>query len=770
MMTSAGLLPVAILLAPLVVAALLLFAGKYLKYGDWLATGVMGLCFLGACVTYVEVVGRHDDLTTSFKPHLSIPFMQGEGGEHEIPNYSPAAAQERVGPALSWIQIGEGKQATGFHLGLYLDPLGSIMLIIVTCLATLVMVFTTWYLHSDPLYRRFWWSFSFFCFAMIGVVLSGNLLMTFVFWELVGLGSYLLIGFWNHKPTAADDPDYQAMKAPHATGIIESKLSPADAQLKAFVMNRIGDAGFILGLSLFAWAVWSWAAKTGNAATDLLSWHTLFQAVADGAFNDLSLLGISGNNLLTLAGVGVFLGAMGKSAQFPLHTWLPDAMQGPTTASAIIHAATMVAAGVFLVARIHPVLTPDALAVVGLVGAITCFVAATIACVQWDLKAVLAYSTISQLGYMMLGLGAGLVVGGYAASVAHLFIHAIFKCLLFLCAAAIIHACDGNQDLGRLGGLRRKMPFTALASGIAVLAITGYPLFGAFYSKDGILAAVAISAEHHAAGSTGILWAINWLPFALGTISAVLTAYYMTRWWLRIFMGPVHDPVATATAHDPWPRCLIVFAILAVGCFQFSWTHQILPWATYAWVDAVIVAKAYGLHAKEAIDAVTPLVSLDGPTVHHFHQQHNITAVVTIVTGSCGTALAVLLFWWHPHRKRDFASELREIRPFYWWWLATAKLWYLEYIYDAVFVRGLGKGLGRLLALADLGSRRRLETLDDDPENHSASFPSLDGAMDLSGQVASRFGRVAAWFQDGRITSAIAWTVIAVMLILLLVI
>lgn len=765
-MTSAGLLPVAILLAPLAVAALLLFFGKRLKHGDWLATGVMALCFLGSCITYYEVVGKHDDLLTSFKPALSIPFVAGEGSDAEIPSYSPAAAQERVGPALPWIAMGD----TGFSLGLYLDPLGSIMLIIVTCLATLVMVFTTWYLHGDPLYRRFWWSFSFFCFAMIGVVLSGNLLMTFIFWELVGLGSYLLIGFWYHKPAAADDPDYQAMKARHATGIIEAKLSPADAQLKAFVMNRIGDAGFIIGLSLFAWATWHWAAKTGHAASDLLSWHTLFQAVADGAFNDLSLLGFSGTSLLTIAGAGVFLGAMGKSAQFPLHTWLPDAMQGPTTASAIIHAATMVAAGVFLVARIHPVLTPDALAVVGLVGAITCFVAATIACVQWDLKAVLAYSTISQLGYMMLGLGAGIAVGGYAASIAHLYVHAIFKCLLFLCAAAVIHACDGNQDLGRLGGLRKKMPFTAIASGIAVLAIAGYPLFGSYYSKDGILAAVAMSAEHHAAGCTGVIWAVKWLPFVLGMVSSVLTAYYMTRWWLRIFMGPLRDPAATAHAHDPWPRCLVVMAILVVGCFQFSWTHQILPWATYAWLDGVIVAKAYGLHAAEAMNATTPLAALDGPTVHHFHLYHDITAVIIIITGCCGTAVAVLLFWWSAWRQLHLASSLRRRNVFSWLWDATAKLWYLEYLYDALFVRGLGKGLGRLLAATDLGTRQRLESLDAETPPCPFGRPSLDGAIDLSGRIASGFSRIAACFQDGRITTTIAWTAVAVMVILLLVI
>jgi hypothetical protein len=210
-------------------------------------------------------------------------------------------------------------------------------------------------------------------------------------------------------------------------------------------------------------------------------------------------------------------------------------------------------------------------------------------------------------------------------------------------------------------------------------------------------------------------------------------------------------------------------AILVVGCFQFSWTHQILPWATYAWVDGVIVAKAYGLHVKEAIAAATPLVALDGPTVHRFHLFHNLTAVVIIVTGCCGTALAVLLFWWYPHQQRKVARSLRQHPWFHWWWTFTAKLWYLEHLYDAVFVRFLGKGLGRLLAVADLGSRRRLESLDGEAPGCPVGVPSLDGAIDATGRIAGGFGRIAAWFQDGRITTTIAWTAVAVMLLLLLV-
>ena len=314
-----------------------------------------------------------------------------------------------AGLSFPWLSFpGTG---IGLSLGVRLDRLSVPMLLVVQGLSLGVLVFSRWYLKGDRFYGRYFASFSFFVFAMTGVVLAPGLLQAFVCWELVGLGSYLLIGYWHDKPVVSKDPRYQAAKPFFATGVIESKLSPSNAQFKAFVVNRVGDFGFLSGLALIAWVVSSWSGFRGG---DPLSWDILFPAAGAGAFYQASFLGLSGPGLLTLAGLLVFLGAMGKSAQFPFHIWLPDAMQGPTTASAIIHAATMVAAGVFLTARIYPVLTPDALTTIEWVGAFTAFFAATIACVQWDYKAVLAYSTVSQLGYMMLGLGAGAEAGATA--------------------------------------------------------------------------------------------------------------------------------------------------------------------------------------------------------------------------------------------------------------------------------------------------------------------------------------------------------------------
>src|SRR6185436_8078154 len=240
----------------------------------------------------------------------------------------------------------------------------------------------------------------------------------------------------------------------------------------------------------------------------MLDFDVLYEAKARGIFENMTLFGLSGTALLTIAGMFTFMGAMGKSAQFPLHTWLPDAMQGPTTGSSIIHAETMVAAGVYMVARIHPLLTDGSLFFVAMIGGITAFLAATMAMVQWDIKAVLAYSTISQLGYMMIGLGSG----DYTSGVAHLFTHAIFKCMLFLCAGSVIHACHHLQDMNRMGGLRRKMPITFITMLTGTIAISGVPLFSAFYSKDAILAASLARAME--------MGGLHWLPVTLGFITA----------------------------------------------------------------------------------------------------------------------------------------------------------------------------------------------------------------------------------------------------------
>src|ERR1043165_5209953 len=411
-------LPAGILFVPLLGFVVILFFGKWLdKIADKIAIAAMGFSFL---------------LSLCLFSHAA---PQGPGLQ-AIPAVSH----------FSWIII----NGVDLQMGFLVDQLSAFFCCVVTGLATLVLVYSIFYMHADTMYRRYFGFMCFFCFAMLGIVLSNNLLMTYVFWELVGLGSYFLIGFWFYKPVVGKDHHYQELKAPYATGIDERYLSPAHAQKKGFVMNRIGDFGFAIGIGLFVSTMIAVGIKDGP-----LNFNVLYAARDSKVFENITLLGCSGNTLLTLAGIFTFMGAMGKSAQFPLHTWLPDAMQGPTTGSSIIHAATMVAAGVYMVARIHPLLTPGSLFFVALIGGLTAFLAATMALVQWDIKAVLAYSTISQLGYMMLGLGGN----AYTAGVAHLFTHAIFKCMLFLCAGSVIHACHHLQDMNRVGGLKEKMPW-----------------------------------------------------------------------------------------------------------------------------------------------------------------------------------------------------------------------------------------------------------------------------------------------------------------------
>ncbi len=604
------------------------------------------------------------------------------------------------GAHIPWLDLG------GFTLGLgtYADAMGAIMAVIVGLLATLVLVYNAWYMHDDKLAARFPWQFCLFVFAMMTVVLSDNLFMSFVGWELVGLGSYLLIGFWFAKPAASADAEYQRLKGAGARGVLEHRLSPAHAQLKAFVMNRIGDAGFIIGIGAFL------AAGVAGGFREPLGWSNLTQLAQSGLPG--TFLGLSGNAYLTLACLGVFCGAVGKSAQFPLHTWLPDAMQGPTTASSIIHAATMVAAGVFLVARMAPVMTPDALAVVAWTGGITCLLAASIACVQWDLKAVLAYSTVSQLGLMFVALGAG----GTAAGLSHLFTHALFKCLLFLCAGAVIHACAGSQDLHRLGGLRKRMPITAICSGLAVLAIIGAPFFSGFFSKDAVLAAALLHAEE----AGGMAWG----PFLLACAGSLLTAGYMVRWWLRIFAGSERDHALTHHAHDPAWYASAVLIVLAPFTCMFLWS---------TWLSDALAAP-------------------HGEAHEHAHHLAMLIATGLLVLGA---GFAAVVYAW----KTELAPVLaRRLRPLH---SACAELWGIDRFYDLAFVRGLGAGLGRVTAFLDLGSRDRLASLEGAAPHRASDTLSLDGLVDGIGRLCGRIGESGAAWHDGRVG---AYIVIAAIL------
>jgi NADH-quinone oxidoreductase subunit L len=398
-----------------------------------------------------------------------------------------AFAQALADPARSvvtfnWMQFGD----QWVQLGWLLDPLAAVMLVMVSFVGLLIFIYSLGYMAHDDNFTRFFCFLSLFAGAMLGVVIANSLLLLFMCWEVVGLTSYLLIGFWFQRPAAAA------------------------AAKKAFITTRVGDLGLLIGM------VWLYA-QTGTLLFYNSGAGCLEQTAVAGMEAHITAAGMA---VSTAIGLLIFCGAAGKSGQVPLHVWLPDAMEGPTPVSALIHAATMVAAGVYLVARVYPLMSPDAREVVAWVGAITAIFAACIAVAQNDIKRILAYSTVSQLGYMMLGLG----VGGVAVGMFHLITHAFFKALLFLGAGSVIHGCTEDQDIRNMGGLRRFMPVTFATYTCGMLALCGFPLFAGFWSKDAIL---------HAAHG----WGVSQGPFYLGAVGALLTAFYMTRQMYYVFLG-----------------------------------------------------------------------------------------------------------------------------------------------------------------------------------------------------------------------------------------
>jgi NADH-quinone oxidoreductase subunit L len=436
---------------------------------------------------------------------------------HVVSGWSHGYAVREV-VNFSWIQVG----TTHVELGWVLDPLAAVMLVMVTFVGLLIFIYSTGYMEHDENYTRFFCFLSLFAGAMLGVVIANSILLLFMCWELVGLTSYLLIGFWYQKPSAAA------------------------AAKKAFLTTRVGDVFFLLGI------VWLFA-QTGTL---------LFYDHGAGSMEALALGGLLVHHAawgLTSAGaIGllIFAGAVGKSGQLPLHVWLPDAMEGPTPVSALIHAATMVAAGVYLVARVYPLMsagipaggTTTALTVVTWVGASTAVFAALVAVGQDDIKRILAYSTVSQLGYMMVGLG----VGGVAVGMFHLITHAFFKALLFMGAGSVIHGAHEEQDIRRLGGLRKYMPLTFATYAVGMLALCGVPIFfSGFWSKDAIL-----ESAHG--------WPLSQAPYYMLIFGAVLTAFYMTRQVSYVFLGEYRGH---GHAHES-PRVmttpLVILAVSAV--------------------------------------------------------------------------------------------------------------------------------------------------------------------------------------------------------------
>ena len=425
---------------------------------------------------------------------------------------------ERPEANVEWLRLGD----YSLSLGIYFNDLAALMLFVVAVVGFFIHIFSLEYMKDDPGKGRFFAGLSLFMFSMTGVVLADNLMLIFIFWELVGLSSFLLINHWYHKPSAAA------------------------ASKKAFIVNRVGDFGFLIGI------IWTyWAFGTLN-------------------LNELASQAQTSPDLLT-AGIGLLLlcGALGKSGQIPLHVWLPDAMEGPTPVSALIHAATMVAAGIYLLCRMYFLLLPEVLTVIAIIGTATALLGAITAVVQTDIKKILAYSTISQLGFMVAAFAMGgqavggdagaavpVVLAGGAAAMFHLTTHAFFKALLFLGAGSIIHACHHRQNIYEMGGLAKKMRWTFMTFTIGYLALIGLPPLAGFFSKDAILY---------------IAWENNRLVFLLLAFSAVLTAFYMTRLWLTVFFGEPKTEDARKAKENP-PIMTVPLGVLAFGSIVTGFT------------------------------------------------------------------------------------------------------------------------------------------------------------------------------------------------------
>ena len=555
----------------------------------------------------------------------------------------------------NWIDIGT------FHVdwALRRDTLSAVMVAMVTCVATLIHIYSVGYMAHERRAFRFFAYLSLFTFAMLMLVTADNLVQLFFGWEGVGLASYLLIGYWYDRPSACR------------------------AAMKAFIVNRVGDLFFAVGIALVFVTFGS------------VEFSTVFAAVPQHMDAMYHVLGHSWR-AYEVIGVLLFIGAMGKSAQLGLHTWLPDAMEGPTPVSALIHAATMVTAGVFLMARFSPVMenAPGALGFVTFMGSSTCLFAATIACVQTDIKRVIAYSTCSQLGYMFIAAG----VGAYQASMFHLITHAFFKALLFLCAGSVIHAMSDEQDMRKMGGIWKLIPVTYVCMWLGSLAIAGVPFFAGYWSKDAILEAAY--ASHSAVGMYG---------FILGTIAAFLTAFYSWRLIIMTFHGkPRADHHTMEHVHESAWTMLLPLIVLSVGAVFAGWAFH----------DAFIGDDQVAFWAGAIVS---------GPNNHILVDMEHVPAFIALlptITGVAGIALAYLMYWTFPGVPARLAGQFGGVYRF------LLNKWYFDELYDFLFVRPA-------IALAKILWHVGDETLIDSMPNGAAALAAGGAAQVVKIQTGS---------------------------------
>jgi NADH-quinone oxidoreductase subunit L len=685
----------------------------------------------------------------------------GDEGQHaDSVEHGDTGHGEKIAYSGDWYALYRSPSLV-LSIGWYIDSLTVLLFVVVTFIATCIHVYATGYMHDElhdvtdhevtlaaggHLHRpgrfpRFFQALSLFCFSMLGIVIAGNLAMVFIFWELVGICSWFLIGFYFERKSAST------------------------AANKAFIVNRVGDFGMLIGLmalwgalgtlhfgdtvsvdaeghqvvepGLFSlvrpaenghalqvpdgMVVAAAANRVGNIASTVSPEDA--RAVIAEQVSGWRAMGM-GNWLLVVAGLGIFCGCMGKSAQVPLHVWLPDAMEGPTPVSALVHSATMVAAGVYLTGRFYPVLTPDVLVVIAYIGAITLFIAATIALVCTDIKRVLAYSTVSQLGYMMLALG----VGGWVAGLFHLVTHAFFKSLLFMCSGSVIHACHTN-DMRRMGGLLKKMPYTGWTMLVGCLAIIGAGVpfvigFSGYYSKDSILAQALLFRQINPSH------AILWYAAAGG---AALTAFYMFRLWFMTFIGEPRDQEVAAHVHESPSVMTTPLVVLSVMAVAAGWSLGSL-----GVVNLLEQARPLGTAAgMTGGGLLTAAVTVPAEAASHAEAIHVTATWTAFATAGLGVLLAAAFYVWRVVNPAVIATTLRPVYVF------LENKWYFDEIYNWIFVKP-AHGIAMLASANDRGI--------------------IDSILHLAAWLSRQLAAIDAWIDrflvDGLINTLanVTWT------------
>lgn len=541
---------------------------------------------------------------------------------------------------FKWIDMGSVPiiGEINIYLGMLIDDISALMIVVVYIVSFLVHFFSIDYMKGDIRYNRYFAYLGLFTFSMSGIVLTHNMLMMYIFWELVGISSYLLIGFWYEKKSASD------------------------AGKKAFIVNRIGDLGMLAGLLMLF------------ITYNTFSFPEIFSEISKGH------LPFNSEFWLTVTGVLIFCGAIGKSAQFPLHVWLPDAMEGPTPVSALIHAATMVAAGVYLVVRVFGILTADAMLIIATIGALSAFIPATIALTQNDIKRVLAYSTISQLGYMIMALG----VGAYKFAFFHLVTHAFFKACLFLGSGSVIHSMHHEQDIRNMGGLRKKMPLTYATFLISSIAISGIPLTSGFLSKDGIL-----SGSFAFASLTG-----HWFFPFVGFLVAMMTAFYMFRLVIITFHGEPRNKEKYEHAHESSFVMVMPLVVLTTLSLFFWYTPNPMSpddgWFYTKWIKAPVLHTPKNVRwdfmntDESALSEATGEhdIMYSETYVSALHHSHGIAVILSLLMAISGILLAFTMYQWKKISADKLAEKLKPLYNF------SLNKWYFDELYDKTFVTG----------------------------------------------------------------------------------